>query len=104
MPEHWSNLESTPAFMAWLIAPAFLAFVTLCAFTLTDFISNDGANPTWLDTLWVASIAIVTGAYGLLAFAVVTWVKRVRSRRLHTAPGVSSSPVSYPAQDEDGRA
>ena len=79
MPERWSNLESTPGFMAWLIAPAFLAFVTLCAVTLTDFVSNDGANPAWLDTLWVASIAIVTGMYGLLAAAVVTWAKRVRA-------------------------
>ena len=81
MPDNWSNLESTPSFMAWLIAPAFLAFLGLCLATLTDFVSNEGANPHWLDALWITSVALVTGAYGVIATSAVTWVKRIRGGR-----------------------
>ena len=80
MPESWTNLESSPPFMAWLIAPAFLAFLGLCLATFTDFISNDGANPHWLDALWIMSVALVTGTYGMLASAVATRLKQILGR------------------------
>jgi hypothetical protein len=46
---------------------------------LTDFVSNDGANPYWFKALWVLSGALVMGVYGLGVSVLARIVKRFRS-------------------------
>lgn len=79
MPEEWANLAESPSYIGWFVLPSFLVFVFLCLATLTDFVSNDGANPYWLKSLWVLSGALVMGAYGLGFSALARLVRRFRS-------------------------
>jgi hypothetical protein len=79
MPEDWANLAYSPWYMGWFVFPSFLVFASICLVTLTDFVSNDGANPYWLRTLWVLSGALVMGAYGLGVSVLANVVKRFRS-------------------------
>lgn len=75
MPEEWSNLAYSPLIAAWLIVPSFFVYAALCIVTFTDFISNDGANPHWLDALWTFSIAVVMGGYGLVLWKLTRLIK-----------------------------
>lgn len=79
MPDEWSNLADTPWYVGWFVFPSFLVFVFLCLVTLTDFVSNDGANPYWLKALWVLSGALVMGIYGLGFSVLAKLVRRFRS-------------------------
>ncbi len=65
MPDDWSNLAHMPWFAAWFVVPSFFVYASICIVTLTDFVSNDGANPYWLKALWVLSGALVMGVYGV---------------------------------------
>ncbi|MBI4189941.1 MAG: hypothetical protein HY525_05320 [Betaproteobacteria bacterium] len=79
MPDEWSNLADTPWYVGWFVFPSFMVFVSLCLVTLTDFVSNDGANPYWLKALWVLSGALVMGTYGLGFSVLAKLVGRFRS-------------------------
>jgi hypothetical protein len=79
MPDDWSNLAYSPWCIGWFVFPSFLVFASICLVTLTDFVSNDGANPYWLKALWVLSGALVMGVYGLGVLVLVRIVKRFRS-------------------------
>jgi hypothetical protein len=65
MPDEWSNLAYTPWFAEWIILPAFFVYAALCIVSFTDFVSNDGANPHWLTTLWMLSVSLTMSVYGL---------------------------------------
>jgi hypothetical protein len=79
MPDDWSNLAYSPWYISWFVFPSFLVFASICLVTLTDFVSNDGANPYWLKALWVLSGALVMGVYGLGVSVLARIVKRFRS-------------------------
>lgn len=79
MPDDWSNLAYTPWYIGWFVFPSFLVFASISLVTLTDFVSNDGANPYWLKALWVLSGALVMGGYGLGVSVLARLVKRFRS-------------------------
>lgn len=79
MPDDWSNLAYTPWYIGWFVFPSFLVFASICVMTLTDFVSNDGANPYWLKALWVLSGALVMGVYGLGVSVLARLMKRFRS-------------------------
>jgi len=78
MPEAWSNLQHTPWFVAWLVVPAFALYAALCFATLTDAVSGGGADPLWLAALWVASLALVAGGFGLLLRRAARLLRRSR--------------------------
>jgi hypothetical protein len=65
MPDEWSNLAYTPWFAGWVLLPSLFVYAALCIVTFTDFVSNDGANLHWLATLWMLSVALTMGVYGL---------------------------------------
>lgn len=79
MPEDWGNLAYSPWYIGWFVFPSFLVFASICVVTLTDFVSNDGANPYWLKALWVLSGALVMGVYGLGVSVLARLVKHFRS-------------------------
>jgi len=78
IPDKWSNLAYMPWYIAWLVGPSFIVYVSICLLTLTDFVSNEGANPYWLKALWVLSGALVMGVYGLGVSVLARLVKRFR--------------------------
>lgn len=79
MPDDWSNLAYTPWYIGWFVFPSFLVFAAISLVTLTDFVSNNGANPYWLKVLWVLSEALVMGGYGPGVSVLARLVKRFRS-------------------------
>jgi hypothetical protein len=80
MPDRWSNLAETPWFAAWIVGPAFLVYAALSLVTLTDFVSNDGADPRWLAALWMISVALVTGGWALGLSALARAARRAWKR------------------------
>lgn len=76
MPDEWTNLATTPWYAGWFVAPSFLAYAILAVATLTDFVSNGGANPYWLKALWTLSGALTMTGYALAEAAVVRCLRR----------------------------